>query len=320
MRVLVTGGGGYLGSHVTKILTEEKCDVFNVSLHMPNRPLFTDERLYPTDLRDRGHAHLQAIQNVDAVIHLAALINAGESVQKPLAYHASNVWGTIHAMEIAEALGAKKFLFASSAAVYGMQKGQVSRTMDPPRPMNPYGLTKMLGEELVHDWGRRTGVSCASLRIFNMVGCDKGAGVRAGDGGLFGIIAKELRTGMDPRLTCRYQHGEGPGKTPVRDYIHVRDVAQTFCNLVFSDQLMSTYRDATVNVGTGIAVSVREVFQAAQKLFPFEYGSAEAGPDEAPISTCGDLNAYDIHKPKSFGLILVENALREQYNSLGAHL
>ncbi|QGV77575.1 UDP-glucose 4-epimerase GalE [Streptomyces ficellus] len=260
MTWLITGGTGYIGAHVSLAMAEagERVVVLDdVSTGVPERlpagiPLVRGS-LGDRELVDRT----MAAHGVTGVVHLAAKKQVGESVEQPLRYYRENVHGLTVLLEAAVAAGVERFLFSSSAAVYGVPDVELIDEDTPAVPINPYGETKLTGEWLVRATGRAHGMATACLRYFNVAGA-----VRPGlaDTGVFNIIPMffdRITRGEAPRI-----FGDDyptPDGTCVRDYIHVADVADAHLAVARRLATGDGHGDLTLNVGRGEGVSVRRL-------------------------------------------------------------
>ncbi|MER7765122.1 UDP-glucose 4-epimerase GalE [Streptomyces sp. NPDC097619] len=265
MTFLITGGAGYIGSHVVRAMTlaGESCVVLDdLSTGNADRvpegvPLVVGSVLDRLVL-DRTLAE----HRITGVVHLAGKKQVGESVEKPLWYYHENVQGLTVLLEAVAAAGVRNFLFSSSASVYGMPDVDLVTEDTPCAPMSPYGETKLTGEWLVRAAGRAHGISTACLRYFNVAGA---AAPELADTGVFNLV---------PMVFERLDAGEGarifgddyptPDGTCIRDYIHVEDLADA--HLVAARKLgewaaTGEHRDLTVNIGRGEGVSVREMVE-----------------------------------------------------------
>jgi len=259
MTWLITGGAGYIGAHVVRSMTQagERVVVLDdlssgVAGRLPAevplvRGSVTDRALLD-EVLDR-HA-------VTGVVHLAAKKQVGESVERPLLYYRENVAGLTALLEAVVAAGVRRFLFSSSASVYGVPDVELITEDTPCAPISPYGETKLAGEWLVRAAGRAHGLSTACLRYFNVAGS---AAPELSDTGAFNVIPmffERLTRGEAPRI-----FGDDyptPDGTCVRDYIHVADLADA--HLAVARGLAERGAgDLTVNIGRGTGVSVREI-------------------------------------------------------------
>ncbi|MFJ9625782.1 UDP-glucose 4-epimerase GalE [Streptomyces sp. NPDC101181] len=258
MTWLITGGAGYIGAHVARTMAGAGERV----VVLDDRSSGVVERLPGTVTLVEGSAsdpvllaRVLSEHAVSGVVHLAAKKQVGESVEKPLLYYRENVAGLAVLLEAVVAAGVRRFLFSSSAAVYGVPDVDLITEETPCAPINPYGETKLAGEWLVRAAGRAHGISTACLRYFNVAGA---AAPELADTGVFNIVPmmfERLTRGEAPRI-----FGDDyptPDGTCVRDYIHVADLAEA--HLAVAHRLTERDGDLTVNVGRGEGVSVREL-------------------------------------------------------------
>ncbi|WP_328913525.1 MULTISPECIES: UDP-glucose 4-epimerase GalE [unclassified Streptomyces] len=256
---LITGGAGYIGSHVVRALTAagervvvlddlSTGDASRLPADVPlERGTVLDRPLLDRVLRD--HA-------VDGIVHIAARKQVGESVERPLWYFRENVEGLRTVLEAAVDAGVRRFVFSSSAAVYGMPDADLVTESTPCDPINPYGETKLAGERLVAAVGRAHGMATASLRYFNVAGA---ATPELGDPGVFNLVAMVFdRIGRgEPPLIFGTDYPT-PDGTCVRDYVHVEDIASA--HVAAARRLSRDPSAALVlNIGRGEGVSVAEM-------------------------------------------------------------
>ncbi|MFE3494535.1 UDP-glucose 4-epimerase GalE [Streptomyces sp. NPDC059175] len=259
MTWLITGGAGYIGAHVAHAMTgagERVVVLDDASTGIPAR-LPEGVPLVRGSLLDRELLDAAFVEHaVTGVVHLAAKKQVGESVEQPLLYYRENVHGLTVLLEAVAAAGVKRFLFSSSAAVYGVPDVDLITEDTPTAPINPYGETKLTGEWLVRATGRAHGIATACLRYFNVAGT---ARPELSDTGVFNIVPMffdRITRGEAPRI-----FGDDyptPDGTCIRDYIHVADLADA--HLAVARRLdVSGAGDLTVNIGRGEGVSVREL-------------------------------------------------------------
>ncbi|MEU2260450.1 UDP-glucose 4-epimerase GalE [Streptomyces sp. NPDC019645] len=266
MTWLITGGAGFIGSHVVKAMTEggERVVVLDdLSTGRAERlpagvPLETGTVL-DRDTVDRVlHDHA-----VTGIVHIAGKKQVAESVEKPLYYYRENVEGLRVLLDAAVAAGVSRFLFSSSAAVYGMPDVDLVTEETPCAPINPYGETKLAGEWLVTAVGNVHPVATASLRYFNVAGA---ATPELGDDGVFNLVPmvfERLTAGEAPRI-----FGDDyptPDGTCIRDYIHVEDIASAH---VAAARRLAADPDARLilNIGRGEGVSVADMVGIIQDV------------------------------------------------------
>lgn len=258
MTWLITGGAGYIGAHVARAMTDagERVLVLDdLSAGLPARlpagvPLVRGSAL-DADLLKRvlaGHA-------VTGVVHLAARKQVAESVAQPTRYYQENLGGLATLLEAVAEAGVERFLFSSSAAVYGNPDVDLITEETPCVPVNPYGETKLAGEWLVRAAGKAHGMSTVCLRYFNVAGA---AAPELADTGVFNIVPMVFdRLTRDEAPRIFGDDYATPDGTCIRDYIHVADLAEA--HLAAARALENRSGDLTVNIGRGEGVSVREL-------------------------------------------------------------
>ncbi|MER5214561.1 UDP-glucose 4-epimerase GalE [Streptomyces sp. NPDC002838] len=258
MTWLITGGAGYIGAHVARAMTdtgERVLALDDLSAGIPER-LPADVPLVEGSTMDAGLLkRLLAEHEVTGVLHLAARKQVAESVAQPTRYYRENVGGLATLLEAVAEAGIERFVFSSSAAVYG-DPGVDPITEDTPcAPVNPYGETKLAGEWLVRSAGRAHGISTVCLRYFNVAGA---AAPELADTGVFNIVPMVFdRLTRDEAPRIFGDDHPTPDGTCVRDYIHVADLAEA--HLAAARRLDDRSGDLTVNIGRGEGVSVREL-------------------------------------------------------------
>ncbi|MFJ7996019.1 UDP-glucose 4-epimerase GalE [Streptomyces sp. NPDC096310] len=260
MTWLITGGAGYIGAHVVRSLTaagERVVVLDDLSSGFAER-LPAEVPLVRASLLDREAVdRVLSGHEVTGVVHLAAKKQVGQSVEQPLRYYRENLHGLTVLLDAVVAAKVRRFLFSSSAAVYGVPDVRLITEHTPAVPINPYGETKLAGEWLVRATGRAHGISTGCLRYFNVAGT---ALPELADTGVFNIIPMffdRISRGEAPRIFgADYPTPDG---TCVRDYIHVADLAEA--HLAAARHLAGHPggHDLTVNIGRGEGVSVREL-------------------------------------------------------------
>jgi UDP-glucose 4-epimerase len=290
MRILVTGGAGYIGSHVVKALGEEGHDLLifdNLSTGHEWAVLFG--RLYRGELADRV-AILDALLTFrpEAVMHFAASIQVEESVREPLAYYRNNVVNTLNLLEAMREAGTGRFIYSSTAAVYGIPERIPVDEQTPLQPINPYGASKVMIEHVLADLAAATDFRYCALRYFNVAGADPEGRIGQAYREATHLITRALKTakGEYPKLSIYGTDYPTPDGTCVRDYIHVNDLASA--HLLALNHLMRTGRTEIMNCGYGHGYSVREVVDAARKIvgiaFPVEETGRRAGDPPALVA------------------------------------
>ncbi len=260
MTWLITGGAGYIGAHVARVMTGAGEDVVvldDISSGVPQRlpaglPLIKGSSLDGDLLR-----RVLAEHGVTGVVHLAARKQVGESVEQPLRYYRENVGGLVTLLDAVAEAGVRRFVFSSSAAVYGNPPdGELIGEDIPCAPVSPYGETKLAGEWLVRAAGRAHGIATVCLRYFNVAGA---AAPELADTGVFNVIPMVFdRLTRDEAPRVFGDTHPTPDGTCVRDYVHVSDLAEA--HLAAARRLTEGAKgDLTVNIGRGEGVSVREL-------------------------------------------------------------
>jgi UDP-glucose 4-epimerase len=261
MRVLVTGGAGYIGSITTAHLLDLGHEVCVLDDLSTGHASALDPRADFVEGRVQNHEWLdQALVGAEAVIHFAALSLVGESMREPLRYFRENLSGAWCLLEGMHRAGVGRLVFSSSAAVYGEPTVEVIAEDTATEPVNPYGHSKLMIERLVGEQARATGLGAICLRYFNASGASGGLGEH-----------HDPETHLIPRL-CRHLLGRldgfavygtdhpTPDGTAVRDYIHVLDIARAHVSALHATTKGSAI---PINLGTGQGASVREILSVA---------------------------------------------------------
>lgn len=264
-RVLVTGGAGYIGSHAVLALREAGCDVVVLDdLSTGSTAAVPDD--VPFVEADAGDmatvGEVLGRHRIDAVMHFAGSILVPESVANPLKYYRNNTGVSRNLIEAAVAAGVKAFVFSSTAAVYGIPDEIPVLEDGPTRPINPYGWSKLMTEQVLRDVGRADGLSHAILRYFNVAGADPAGRTGQSTPNATHLIkvAVELVTGKRAGIEIFGEDYPTPDGTCVRDYIHVSDLADAHVRAL--QHLTSGGDDLLLNCGYGRGYSVREVLDA----------------------------------------------------------
>lgn len=266
MSVLVTGGAGYIGSHVLRLLAERGDEVVVIDdLSTGRLERIGDAPRVEIDLAaDDSPARIAeviAAHGVTAVIHLAAKKQVGESVKRPAFYYRENVGGLANLLRGIEGTPVDRFVFSSSAAVYGSPESSTVTETDATRPVNPYGETKLAGEWLVRAAAHSLGVRAVSLRYFNVAGA---GWPDLGDAVPLNLLTLAITAiERDDRPLIFGDDFPTPDGTGVRDFVHVLDLAAA--HLVALDGLADGLEHDVYNVGTGTGVSVREILTALHR-------------------------------------------------------
>ncbi len=298
MKILVTGGAGYIGSHSCielaasnhqVVILDNLCNASQVSVAHAEKLAGTRFPLLQVDLRDAEAVHrVFARERFDAVVHFAALKAVGESVEKPLEYFDNNVGGSIHLLQAMRAHGCKRLVFSSSATVYGNPDSVPVNEDAPLRVTNPYGRTKLMTEDMIRDvCATDPEFSAILLRYFNPVGAHPSGEIGEDPRG----IPNNLMPYICQVAVGRREHlsvfgGDWPTAdgTGVRDYIHVVDLARAHADAI--NALEHSHHPATtLNLGTGQGISVLQLVHA------FERASGRKVPHEIVARRAGDVAA-----------------------------
>ena len=262
MRILVTGGAGYIGGtfiRAARAAGHEVAVIDNLSTgHAESVPEGIE--FARGDLRDRSLL-LPLLRRSEAVLHFAALSIVGDSISDPVGYYRENLGGWLSLLEGIRECGPKRLIFSSSAAVYGDGEGRPFREDDPCLPVNPYGGTKLAMEQTLSHAAPALGLACYSLRYFNAAGAVAGHGEAHSPETHLIPLALEAALGLR-ELTLFGTDYDTPDGTCIRDYIHVADLADA--HLAALDALASGDAGGTLNLGTGTGSSVREVIAAVE--------------------------------------------------------
>lgn len=279
MKVLITGGCGYIGSHANKLLSERgyQTVVLDNLVH-GHREFAKWGKFVQMDLADReGLMSLMQAEKFDAVMHFAGYAYVGESVTDPARYYQNNVGGTLNLLAAALAAGAGKFIFSSSCATYGVPQALPLAEDHPQTPINPYGHTKLMAEQMLADHGRAYGLRHVNLRYFNAAGAAPQAGIGERHDPETHLIPLALQAALGRIPSVKIFGGDydTPDGTCLRDYVHVDDLAAA--HLLALEYLMKGGKSDSFNLGNGRGFSVKEVIETARKVSGREI-RAEAAP------------------------------------------
>ncbi len=293
MKILVTGGIGYIGSHTCVELLKQGMEVvvfdnlYNAKIDVVDKiKEITGKEItfYQADMRDKESMRPIFEENkIDAVIHFAGLKAVGESVEKPLLYYQNNITGTLNLCELMKEYDCKKMIFSSSATVYGAPKTVPIKEDFPLHTTNPYGTTKLMLEQILTDFCKADpDWHVILLRYFNPIGAHESGLIGESPNGIPNNLMPyitQVAIGKLPYLRVFGDDYDTPDGTGVRDYIHVVDLAKGHVNAV--EAIMQKSGVSIYNLGTGIGYSVLDIVKAFEKAngitIPYQIQGRRAG-------------------------------------------
>lgn len=287
MKLFVTGGAGYIGSHVVKALGEKGHAILvydNLSTGHEWAVLYGD--LVKGDLSDKGLLlkTLEAFKP-DAVMHFAAFIQVEESVREPLKYYRNNTANALNLLEAMIASGIRNFVFSSTAAVYGMPSIIPVNEEAPFNPINPYGASKAALEKILKDLSEAKDFHYIALRYFNVAGADSEGKIGQAYKESTHLITRALKTGKGEfqKLSIFGTDYPTTDGTCIRDYIHVDDLAEA--HILALEYLLGNGKSKIFNCGYGNGYSVKEVVETAKRVTRIHFKTEETGrrPGDPPI-------------------------------------
>lgn len=261
--ILITGGAGFIGSHVNLLLQEagHKTVIFDNLSRGSTKSLkggsFVEGDLLNKDIL----SHVFDSYPIESVMHFAALTDVGESTENPELYFRNNTEGSLNLLEVMQKKGVSKFIFSSTAAVYGFPEQELITESHPLKPINPYGESKLKVEEKLAELSSQGSINYTSFRYFNAAGADPNGVLKNNkprDNNLIPIILKAVRDNRE--VTIFGDDWETPDGTCLRDYVHVNDLAAAHLLALESPQ------SAIYNLGNGQGFSVKEVIETTEKV------------------------------------------------------
>ncbi|AFZ46524.1 UDP-galactose 4-epimerase [Cyanobacterium stanieri PCC 7202] len=300
MAILVTGGAGYIGSHTVKLLKEKNYDLIvfdNLVYGHQDIAEKLNAKLIVGDLGDRPLLDkLFQDHNIEAVIHFAAYAYVEESMQNPAKYYQNNVAFTLNLLEAMESAQVRKMVFSSTSATYGMPTTIPIPETHAQNPINTYGYTKLVIEQMLADFQRAYNWEYVAFRYFNAAGADPDGIIGEDHNPETHLIPLIIHTALGKRdsITIFGEDYDTPDGTCIRDYIHVTDLAQA--HLLGLEYLLKGGKSEIFNLGNGCGFSVKEVIEATKKVtnidFKVNKGDRRAG--DPPMLVASSDKAHKI--------------------------
>jgi UDP-glucose 4-epimerase len=304
MKIFVTGGAGYIGSHVVKALGEAGHDILTYdNLSSGHEWAVHHGRLVKGDLADEALLE-RTIKDFspEAVIHFAAYIQVEESVREPIKYYRNNVANSLVLLDVLRRCGLRFFVYSSTAAVYGIPETIPVEETAPLNPINPYGATKVMVERVLKDLSDATDFRYVALRYFNVAGADPQCRIGQAYQDATHLITRALKTATGEFKKLMIFGTDYPTRdgTCIRDYIHVDDLAQAHIRAL--EYIVKTKESDIMNCGYGRGFSVKEVVEAAKKVtgidFPVEETGRRAGDPPELVANSTKLQKLTGWKPR----------------------
>jgi UDP-glucose 4-epimerase len=298
MTVLVTGGAGYIGSHMVQALVEAGERVVVIDNLSTGFSKFLPEGV-PLFIGDAGDENLVegviAAHGVESILHFAGSVVVPDSMRDPLAYYRNNTMTTRSLLNAAVKCGVNRFIFSSTAAVYGDPDQVPVREDAPTRPRSPYGSSKLMAEIMLHDVASAHGMNYVVLRYFNVAGADPLARIGLATVGATHLlkIAVEAATGQRPKVDVFGTDYPTPDGSCIRDFIHVSDLAQAHHAAL--SYLRGGGASVTLNCGYGRGYSVLETIEAVRRAcghnFAVQYAARRPGDIMTMIADTGRIRS-----------------------------
>jgi len=291
MKILVTGGAGYVGSHAARLLARaghEVCIYDN--LCFGHRAAALSGKFVEGHLAERDKlTSLMKSEKIEAVMHFAAFAFVGESVQDPAKYYENNIVGSLHLLEAMRAAGVWRIVFSSTTATYGEPTRVPITEEEPQKPINPYGFTKLVVEQALADYAHAYGFGYAALRYFNASGASPDGDLGEDHTPETHLIPLVLQVALGQRshITIFGEDYPTPDGTCIRDYIHVDDLGTAHVKAI---ELLQPGQGLKLNLGTGHGASVLEVIDACRRAtghaIPTVSGMRRAGDPARLVADC----------------------------------
>jgi len=297
--ILVTGGAGYVGSHVVHALAEAGRDVVVVDNMRTGSPAAVPSGtpVHPIDVTDTAKLE-QVIREhgVTACIHLAGLKNPGESMKDPGLYFHNNATGTLSVLNALVSTGVRDLVFSSSCSVYGAAETLPITEDSPLQPISPYGHSKLVGERMIEAYGNAHGLRWMSLRYFNAAGAALDGSIGEDWGPTHNLVPLLAKAALGARPPVTLFGSDYPTEdgTAVRDYTHVVDLAEA--HVLALEHLRSGGEPAALNLGTGTGYSVLQVVKGLEEVagrpLPVTFGDRR--PGDPPAVWADPARAFDV--------------------------
>lgn len=268
MNILVVGGAGYIGSHMVKLLGDKNCQVTtldNLSGGYRDAVIYGD--FIEGDIADIVLLEqLFAGQQFDVVMHFASYIQVGESMTSPAKYYQNNFSNTLNLLNVMQKAGVNKFIFSSTAAIFGEPQYSPIDEVHPKNPINPYGRTKLMVEQALADYDRAYGLKSVCLRYFNAAGADPEGqlGERHNPETHLIPLVLQAASGHRANISVFGRDYDTPDGTCIRDYIHINDLCQA--HWLALQTLLNGADSQAYNLGNGSGFSVQQVIDVAQQV------------------------------------------------------
>lgn len=297
MNILVTGGAGFIGSHMVRMLAELNHAVVTFDdLSSGFRDAVLHGEFLQGSLHDKAAlGALFGAHQFDAVVHFAGSIVVSESVREPAKYYQNNLVGALNLFDAMRMHGVQNLVFSSTAAIFGAPQYVPIDEAHPQAPINPYGMTKWVTEQILRDYDVAYGLRSIALRYFNAAGASPDAVLGERHDPETHLIPLALRaaTGEVPELTVFGTDYDTPDGTCIRDYVHIVDLCDA--HMLALQHLTNGGESRAYNLGNGQGYSVKEVIQVAERIsgkrIPVKYGPRRAGDPPRLVA-----NASKIHK------------------------
>ncbi len=290
MRILITGGAGYIGSHAVRLFLSRGHDVWVYdNLSVGHRAAVPADRLIVGDLADVAHLdHEVLVRRIEAVVHFAAFTYVGESVREPGKYYQNNLVNTLNLMECLRRQGVGRFVFSSTAATYGSPERIPIPEDAPQRPINPYGASKLAVERALADYAHAYQWGYAALRYFNAAGASPDGAIGEDHDPETHLIPLVIQAalGQRPHIEIFGTDYATPDGTCIRDYIHVDDLAEAH---LLALERLEPGKQLLYNLGIGKGSSVREVIRTVEEVtgknVPVKEGPRRPGDPDVLVAS-----------------------------------